>query len=195
MTKRAALLGLVVVVAIGCTSSAKVGTGPAISTTRPAGAAPSTAATTTTLPEPTTTTTTAPTAQHVGGAFSITTTGGAANITLVAVTDPAPASDSFETPKAGNRFVGTKVTLTGVTGTLTGDINNDVDIIGSDDQTYSPSFDDIAGCTNFSHGSFSVAAGATSTGCVTFEVPKTVGVKAVQLSLIGGGAAADWLVP
>ena len=198
MTIRVALLSMVAVAAIGCASTAKTTAGPALGTSLTTVVPATNAATTTTVatvPATTVPTTTALSVQHVGGAYSITTTGGAANIYLVAVTDPAQPSNVYETPAAGARFVGTKVTLKGVTGTLTGDINNDINIIGSDDQTYSPSFQAIAGCTNFASGEFSVSAGAVSTGCVTFEIPKTVTVKSVRLSLSGGGGTADWMVP
>ena len=54
------------------------------------------------------------------------------------------------------------------------DANNDAVIVGSNGQTYSADFDDIAGYTNFDKGTIQVAQGDTVTGAVTFQVPNGV---------------------
>lgn len=134
---------------------------------------------------------------HIGSAISIKSVNGdPALVTLVAVTDPASGADQFTTPSAGARFVGVefKIDNTG-SSTLSDDANNDTTAIGSNDQSYSASFESISGCTNFNHGEFTLPSGQASTGCVTFEVPVAVKVAKVQFGLNSGlgGTAGQWL--
>ena len=70
-------------------------------------------------------------------------------------------------------------------GTISDDANNDTAVIGSDGQDYTAAFDSISGCTNFNHGEYTLSNGASQVGCVTFQLPNDVHVKAVQFS-IGG---------
>ncbi len=116
-------------------------------------------------------------------------------VTLTAVEDPAKGADQYTEPDAGSRFVAAKFTLTGKTGTFTDDANTDATLIGSDNQTYSPDYSDVAGCTNFDAGSYTVTPGETSVGCVVFQVPDAVKVAEIHWNAIfSSGAPAVWTV-
>ena len=111
--------------------------------------------------------------------------------------DPAPGADQFTTAGNGDRFVGAVFTITGISGTLSEDANNDATLVGSNGQTYTADFDSIAGYTNFNSGMYNVSAGENSVGAVTFQLPLTVQVTKIEWSANGGfgGAPAEWLVP
>lgn len=148
------------------------------STTPPA--APS-ATTTATPPATTPTTTTTSLTGPVGTPYS--DTDGSGNVMAVALTqiiDPAQGANQVATPNNGFRFVGAKFTITGKSGTFNDDANNDAVVVGSDNQSYTADFDDIAGCTNFKDGDFTVTPGTSTTGCVVFQVPQNVQVASVQ---------------
>jgi hypothetical protein len=100
-------------------------------------------------------------------------------VTLTAVTDPASGT-AYESPNPGERFVGATFKLEGLKGTYSDDANSDAVIIGSNNQTYSASFQSLAGCTNFNYGTFTVSPGQTSVGCVAFQVPTGVTVASVE---------------
>jgi hypothetical protein len=118
-------------------------------------------------------------------------------VTLTKMIDPAQGADQFTTPDNGNRFVGAVFTITGISGTLSDDANNDATLIGANGQTYTADFDSIAGYTNFNNGEYNVSAGENSVGAVTFQVPLTVKVTKIEWSANGGfgGAPAEWLIP
>ena len=160
----------------------------AVSATGGTGSTPTTTSPTTTVPE-----------AHVGSTLKVSNGTQAAAVTLVKVIDPAAGADQFTTPNAGDRFVGVEITIDAINGTLTGDANSDVVVIGSDNQTYTADFDSIAGCTNFNNGEFTVAAGDTSTGCVTYQIPTGITVSKVQFipdgGVLPGVTAGQWLVP
>ena len=127
---------------------------------------------------PTTTTTTQPKVAHVGQAWTVTDASGD-NVTvgLLAVIDPA---QSPLPAGAGYRFMAVKITVTNnAAGAFTEDMNNDVLIVGSDDQTYTASMDPVNGCTNFDLGAVALSTGDSSVGCVAFQLP--VDVKAAQM--------------
>ncbi len=118
-----------------------------------------------------------------------------ADVTLLAVTDPAQGANQFTNPDAGKRFVATqmKVSNSG-NGILSDDANNDVTIIGSDNQTYTADLNSLAGCTNFNSGSYALSPDDTSTGCVAFQLPTGVTTSKVRFALFGG-VKGEWLVP
>lgn len=143
-------------------------------------------------------TTTTAGAAHVGATLTLKDSSGAAyTVQLVRMIDPAQGADSFSTPDAGKRFVGAVFTITAGTTAGSGDANNDASLIGSDNQTYSPDFDSLAGCTNFDNGQFQIGAHESSTGCVAFQVPTGVTVAKVQWTPSSGLANdfGEWLVP
>lgn len=143
-------------------------------------------------------TTAAATAAHVGSALAVKDQqGNPALITLVKLIDPATGANEASTPDAGKRFVGADFTIKNTgSASLTGDINVAA-VIGSDGQTYQADFSDIAGCTNFNSGQYTLAPAASGTGCATFQVPTGIKVAKVQYSPSSGfgGNTGEWLVP
>jgi hypothetical protein len=149
----------------------------------------------TTTPAPPTTMPTG----HVGSTLTVSMQGPGlttsdARVTLVKMIDPASGSDEFTTPDAGTRFVAAEFQIVAV-GAVSDDASLDAAIVGSDKRTYqADAFDTIAGCTDFNAGEVTLRAGASSTGCVTFEVRTGVTPAAVtfgtQFATIG-----QWQVP
>ena len=177
----AAMLGIA-----GCSSIAKTST-PAAHTA-PAAPASSKAA-----PSPTNSL-----SGPVGTSYSASDqNGNNMTVTLTQVIDPAQGADQFTSPQKGNRFVGAAFGIKGINGTFSDDANNDATLIGSNGQTYTADFDSIAGYTNFNDGEYSVSAGESSAGAVTFQVPVAVTVSKIEWSANGGlsGAPAEWLIP
>jgi hypothetical protein len=140
----------------------------------------------------------APTGAHVGSTVAVSSGNDKANVTLNQVIDPATGSDQFTNPDAGKRFVGVGVTIVNTgSSTINDDANSTVSVQGSDNQTYTADFSGISGCTNFNSGSYTLAPGASVTGCVTFQVPTGVSVSKVQFQPTGfsGGVTGEWKVP
>ncbi len=146
-----------------------------------------------------TATTKASSAAHVGSTVAVSDgNGGDANVTITQVIDPASGADQYTTPDAGKRFVGVEMTIQN-TGkkTLQDDANSTTTVQGSDNQTYTFDVNDISECTNFNSGSYTLAPGASVTGCVVFQLPTGVSPKQVQFQPTGftGGTTGQWQVP
>ncbi len=132
---------------------------------------------------------------RVGSYFDVQDgSGDTYRVTLAKVIDPAQGADEFSTPDNGKRFVGIVFKIEALKGSPQDeDANNDAAIVGSNGQTYSADFDDIAGYTNFDDGTIHVAQGDTETGSVTFQVPDKVKVTEVQWTAGGGfGSTVQW---
>ena len=132
---------------------------------------------------------------RVGSYFDVQdASGDTYRVTLAKVIDPAQGADEFSTPDNGKRFVGIVFKIKALKGSPQDeDANNDAAIVGSNGQTYSADFDDIAGYTNFDNGTIHVAQGDTETGSVTFQVPDKVKVTEVQWTAGGGfGSTVQW---
>lgn len=134
---------------------------------------------------------------HTGATIAVASGNDKANITLNQVIDPATGADSFSNPDAGKRFVGVKMTIQNTgTSTLNDDANITVSVVGSDNQSYTPTFDNIAECTNFNSGSYTLAGGESVTGCTTIQLPSAVTVTRVKYEPTGfGGTSGEWLNP
>ncbi|HVD04288.1 MAG TPA: DUF4352 domain-containing protein [Candidatus Dormibacteraeota bacterium] len=131
----------------------------------------------------------------VGTTFTDTDSqGNKITVTMTGVIDPAQGT-AYETPNNGYRFVAVQFTIVGVSGNSSDDANSNATVIGSDTQTYTADFNSVAGCTNFNYGQYSVAAGQTNRGCVTFQLPNGVTVAHVEWGAGFGGAPAIWDVP
>jgi serine/threonine protein kinase len=130
----------------------------------------------------------------VGATFQVTSgSGGQLDVTLTRLIDPARGTDG-DSPGKGKRFVAAVFTLTGVRGTPSDDANNAATLIGSNGQTYTASFDTIAGYTNFNSGQFDLSPGQQSVGEVTYQVPAGVKIVAIQWSASdgSGGHPKEW---
>lgn len=105
---------------------------------------------------------------------------------LTKVVDPAQGADQFTTPDSGKRFVGLLFTVTGVSGTASDDINNDVTLTGTNGQIYQADFNSLSDATNFASGDFSVSSGNSESGEVAFQVPEGVNIAKVTYSASDG---------
>lgn len=134
---------------------------------------------------------------HVGDEITVGGNKGLA-VTLQQVIDPATGDNQYLTPSAGKRFVAVKLLIkNNGAASYQDDANNNVTITGSDNQSYTADFDSISGCTNFSNGEYTLAAGESATGCVNFQLPNGVTAAKVQFQTISGlsSSTAKWLVP
>ena len=144
-------------------------------------------------PSPTTTRSAAPAA--IGSYFDVQdASGNTYRVTLDKIIDPAQGADQYTTPDNGKRFVGAVFTILAVNGSPSNeDANSDAAIVGSNGQTYTADFNNIAGYTNFNSGQINVAQGEKTTGAVTFQVPTGVKVSKVQWTPAGGlGDTVQW---
>ncbi len=132
---------------------------------------------------------------RVGSYFDVQAgSGDTYRVTLAKIIDPAQGADQFSTPDPGQRFVGVVFAIKALRGSPQNeDANSDAAVVGSNGQTYTADFDNIAGYTNFSNGSINVAQGDTTTGVVVFQVPDGVKVTEVQWTTSGGfGSTVQW---
>lgn len=131
-----------------------------------------------------------PSTGKVGDTFHASDSSSDINVTLVKIIDPAQGADQYTTPDAHKRFVGAVFTIK-ANAAYNDDANNAATITGSDGQTYSADFSDIAGYTNFNSGTVKLAAGESSTGVVVFQVPDGVSISNVKYDVSGGFASGS----
>jgi hypothetical protein len=152
-------------------------------------------ATTSSSAAATTTTTTKPVAT-IGSTLSLDDgEGNTFTVTLIKVVDPAKGATQFDTAPAGDVLAEVLIKITGTKGNYMDDADSTISVIGSDDQTYSPGFESIAGCTNFNSGDFTVTPGQSVTGCDAIEIKK--GVKLATIEYTGGASntVGEWKIP
>ncbi len=159
-------------------------------------------ATTTTKPKPKATTTTTkpkPKAPGIGSTLVVLNQDKQYEaVQLQAVTDPAQSGDGFSTPDAGKRYVGVTISIHNRSkGTDTGDANNNLTLVGSNNQVYQPDFTTLSGCTNFASGEYTLTSGTTEVGCVAYQVPTGIKVAKVQYNPNSGFSTneATWTLP
>lgn len=136
----------------------------------------------------------APSTGKVGDTFHASDSSSDINITLDKIVNPAQGADEFTTPDAHKHFVGAVFTIK-ANAAYSDDANSDATITGSDGQTYSADFSDIAGYTNFNSGMVKLAAGESSTGAVVFQIPDGVSIANVKYDVSGGftsGSVPTW---
>lgn len=150
----------------------------------------------------TTPTTAAKGAAHVGATLSITAGPNKADVSLNQIINPAtgalgPPMDDNGNPN-GNSYVAALLTIKNTgSSAFSGDANSDASLIGSNNETYSASFESVNECTNFNSGEYQLGAGESSTGCVVFSVPAGVTPVKFKYSANGGlvGDFGEWLIP
>lgn len=133
---------------------------------------------------------------HIGSVIDLGGSKGLA-ITAQQIIDPAQSDNQYASPDPGKRFVAVKLQITNNgTGAYSDDANNNVALIGSDNQSYTADFDTITGCTNFSSGQYNLGSGSSATGCVVFQVPNGITPAKVQFTSQSGlsGKTAEWTV-
>ena len=124
------------------------------------------------------------------------TSGTQLEVTLTKVIDPASGANSYSKPASGKHFVGVKLRVQNqAPSTYQNTANNETTITLSNGKTLHANYNPIASCGNFDNGQLNVKSGATSTGCVTFQVPKSS--KVIQVSYrntVFPGTTAQWSV-
>jgi hypothetical protein len=115
-------------------------------------------------------------------------------VTMTQIVDPATGANQFDTPNPGYRFLAVEMTVQNAgNATISDDANNDVTVIGTDSQAYVADFDSVSECTNFSFGEYTLLAGNSESGCVVYQLPTGVNVKAIQFAFGGNNAdTAQW---
>ena len=105
----------------------------------------------------------------------------------------APANQYFGAPK-GHHLAAAQFTITGVSGHVSDDSNEDAELQGSDGQLYSASFNEVAAGTNFSSGQFTVSPGSSEVGWVSFSVPDGVTPTEIQWNPqpFSNGSPSTW---
>lgn len=118
-------------------------------------------------------------------------------VQAISIVDPAKLSDEFNQPKSGHRLVAVNLELVNKSSAIIqDDALSDTSVVGSDNQTYQPSFGTISGCTDVNSGQFTLTSNSTSSGCVTFDIPDAVKVARIlfePLSLTSN-VVASWSV-
>jgi hypothetical protein len=124
------------------------------------------------------------------------TSGTQLDVTLKKVIDPASGANSYSNPAKGNHFVGVKLGIHNTaTTTYQSNANNETTITLSNGKTLHADYNPIAGCGNYDNGQITLKSGATSTGCVTFQIPKGQTVAQVRYgNTVFPGQNAEWRV-
>jgi Domain of unknown function (DUF4352) len=117
-------------------------------------------------------------------------------VRLVQVINPATVPNGWG--DAGKTYIATKMTITNTgTSTITGNGNSDVSVVGSDNQSYRADLASVTECKDFVDGWFLLAAGASTTGCVVFGLPR--GVTPVKVKYVPSSGIShdvgEWLNP
>jgi hypothetical protein len=103
------------------------------------------------------------------------------SVTALAILLAEP-SDEFNAPSPGDYLVAVEFRVKDISASY--DVSDDADVdatvVGSDNQTYTASFDTVTECTNFDHGDFQLGPGESSTGCVVFELSDAIRVTEVK---------------
>lgn len=117
-------------------------------------------------------------------------------LTINQVDQSAQGANPFMTPDAGNHFVAVEETFVGVFSTYQDDVDVDTSLIGTNNQTYQPTFDPTADGTNFNSGQVTLTEGQTLVGWVNFQVPDGVNVQTVVYSPSAGfgGDTGRWQI-
>jgi hypothetical protein len=135
---------------------------------------------------------------HVGAALNLKDQkGNAETVTLVKVVNPATGKDEFNTPTAGNKFVGVQLSIKNASAAaISPNILAEVTLIDSANQSYNPDFSSLSNCQEFATA-LSIAPGDTATGCVAFQVPTAATPAKVQYTPSSGFAdgTGQWLIP
>ncbi len=125
-------------------------------------------------PAPTTTTTTMLAlerhAPHLGTTQVISGEHGKADVTVLAVVALAKDANG-NSPLAGSRYLGVKITFRALTATFSDDADRSLALIATNTQSYGAQFSAIMSCPNFANGQVTLGRGELAVGCVEFQMP------------------------
>lgn len=141
-----------------------------------------------------------PSTAHVGSTISVKDQeGNPMDVTVVKVVDPISSGNQYVQPDSGKRYVAVqlKITNTG-TNAVNDDAVNDSTAYDATSQSYSSdvtTLDDT--CQIFADGSVKLAPGASTIGCVGFQIPTGTNVAKFQFTPSSGfsSSTGEWLVP
>jgi hypothetical protein len=136
-------------------------------------------------------------AAHVGAALGVSDSSGTKiDVTVEKVIDPASGANQYSNPASGKHFVGVKLRVQNKAATsYQNNANNETTIVLSTGKTRDADYNPIAGCGNFDNGQIKLASGASSTGCVTFQVPNGQKVTKIRYgNTVFPGNTAQWRV-
>jgi hypothetical protein len=116
------------------------------------------------------------------------------DVVVEQVIDPASGDGAYSTPAAGKHFVGVKLRIhNAAMRSYQNNANNETTIVLTGGGTARADYNPIAGCANFDKGQVTLAAGATATGCVTFQLPSGEKVGTVRYgNTVFPGTTAEW---
>lgn len=108
--------------------------------------------------------------------------------------DPAGGANTYSNAAAGRHFVGVKLRVKNTAAkAYENNANNETTITLSSGQAGVADYNPIAGCGNFDNGQIKLASGASTTGCVTFQVPNGQKVATVRYgNAVFPGTTAEW---
>lgn len=142
----------------------------------------------------TTVTATPPVATNPQATVGSALTLDSAQVTIQKVIDPITSQYKAD---VGNRYIGVQLQITNEgTNTLTGDVNNNVTVIRSDNQSATVGFTTSSVCTNFTSGMYTISPGSSATGCVFFRIPDGMTASKIQYNSNAGfgGQTGEWTV-
>jgi hypothetical protein len=133
----------------------------------------------------------------LGTAYKVTTTDDSGNpvsysVTLVKVDQRAGLGAYQSLANPADHMVAARFTITGISGQVSDDSNNDANVIGSDTTEYESSYLSVTDGPNFNDGTFEVGPGQTVSGWVSFELPSGVTAASVDWQPGLEGGAATW---
>jgi hypothetical protein len=136
-------------------------------------------------------------AAQVGATLGVSDSSGTKlDVTVEKVIDPASGANQYSNPASGKHFVGVKLHVKNKAATsYQNNANNETTIVLSTGKTGHADYNPIAGCGNFDNGQIKLASGASSTGCVTFQVPNGQKVTKIRYgNTVFPGNTAQWRV-
>ncbi len=183
------LVGVLVVLVLGCTMKPTEVTAPMPTTT--------TASPTTTIAQATSVPPANPVA-HVGATLTLQDSEiGKLAVAVAKIIDPATGQNQFLIPSVGNRFVAVQLSLQNQgPDPIQGDPLNDVTIVDAAHQEYRADFSPVSQCHSLT-SLVTLGPGETTTGCAVFLVPKAATVTLVKFVPLSGFGSTfgEWLVP
>jgi hypothetical protein len=116
------------------------------------------------------------------------------HVTLKQVIDAANGANQYSNPASGHHFVGVQLRVQNeAAASFENNANNETTIVLSNGKKDEADYNPIAGCGNFDNGQVKLAAGASATGCVTFQVPNGEKIAEVRYgNTVYPGITARW---
>lgn len=135
---------------------------------------------------------------HVGDTLQLQTaaSGKHFDVTLTQLVDPAQTTGR-SSAQSGKRFIAALFRIDNTSDqTLSGDGNQDANLVGSNGQIYLPDHQTLSQCGSDTT-QYQLSSGHSSTSCVAFQVSTSVHIDKVQYYPGAGSAKAygEWLVP